>query len=364
MKKLKLIIFCILFLQDVSKAEVKVYPVPPTTIGGGGFLCSTGGSNSGNAFDLLINTWSSLNITVGALCTVYQDFTFVQSTNMVGSNFHVFFAASNGSSILGLGALSTSTVTLYDAGGSAVQSASLTSSALTINLFSSTSGFNVYELTMPVEVEFVRARVQMSGIFLFSGFRVYEIYYSYSPLPVELAYFKAENYGSSIALNWKTYSELNNHFFEIERGMKGAEYNVIAKVNGNGTTNIAQHYSLKDADVNNTSEMIYYRLTQVDFNGERHAYAPVAVNLKKQREIIISASSANNNPQVNIKNMDESGDYSISLFSIDGRLVYTEDIKQQSSFNKSFANIENGFFIVKVIEHVTEHVYAQKIAMQ
>lgn len=92
MRKILLSALCVPFLQlSISNSDVKVYPVPPTTFGGGGFLCSTRGSGGNNAYDLLMNTWSTMPITVGALCTVYPDFTFVEPPNMVGSNFYVFF---------------------------------------------------------------------------------------------------------------------------------------------------------------------------------------------------------------------------------------------------------------------------------
>ncbi|WP_235296060.1 T9SS type A sorting domain-containing protein [Portibacter marinus] len=85
-------------------------------------------------------------------------------------------------------------------------------------------------------------------------------------LPVELTSFTATAQEETSLLKWQTASEINNEYFDIERSADGRIFEKIGKVAGHGTTTVTQNYEFVDraplAGVN------YYRLKQVDFNGE------------------------------------------------------------------------------------------------
>jgi hypothetical protein len=99
-------------------------------------------------------------------------------------------------------------------------------------------------------------------------------------LPVELISFKAEvqnNY--SVNVNWSTLTEKNNDYFIIKKSLDGIEWNQIERVLGAGTS-----FNQTDYEINDHSEMaeiVYYELTQVDFDGKRVTFDPVAVQFKK-----------------------------------------------------------------------------------
>jgi hypothetical protein len=84
-------------------------------------------------------------------------------------------------------------------------------------------------------------------------------------LPIELLSFKASKGITNVKLSWATASELNFHYFEVERSVDGTTFTAIGKIQGNGTTNIRQDYSFEDE-----KPLIgknYYRLKAVDFDG-------------------------------------------------------------------------------------------------
>jgi hypothetical protein len=86
-----------------------------------------------------------------------------------------------------------------------------------------------------------------------------------SSLPIELLSFKASKGITNVKLSWATASELNFHYFEVERSVDGNTFTAIGKIQGNGTTNIRQDYSFEDE-----KPLIgknYYRLKAVDFDG-------------------------------------------------------------------------------------------------
>ncbi|MEL7145702.1 MAG: T9SS type A sorting domain-containing protein [Bacteroidota bacterium] len=91
-------------------------------------------------------------------------------------------------------------------------------------------------------------------------------------LPVELVSFNAVKEDAGTLLTWLTASELDNDYFQVERSTDGVAFEPIGKVNGNGTTAMAQQYQWMDETV--LSGPVFYRLKQVDFDGD-YEYSPV-----------------------------------------------------------------------------------------
>jgi len=85
-------------------------------------------------------------------------------------------------------------------------------------------------------------------------------------LPVELIYFKANYKFPYAQLTWRTESELNNDRFEIEKSVDGLNWIYISSIKGKGTTNVPQDYAFIDEEI--IEQITYYRLKQLDFNGE------------------------------------------------------------------------------------------------
>ncbi|TLM93237.1 right-handed parallel beta-helix repeat-containing protein [Hymenobacter jeollabukensis] len=99
-----------------------------------------------------------------------------------------------------------------------------------------------------------------------------------NPLPVELTSFRAEAAGEGRArLYWTTAQEKDNRGFDVERALNGREWQRVGFVAGHGTTTSAQQYSFLDAS--GLSDVVYYRLRQVDFDGQAKYSSVVAVQL-------------------------------------------------------------------------------------
>lgn len=88
-----------------------------------------------------------------------------------------------------------------------------------------------------------------------------------NPQPVQLNSFKLTNGSAGILLEWETSSEANNKGFEIQRSMDGFKtFETLGFVNGNGSTDHSTYYEF--TDVSPLTSGAYYRLKQVDYNGE------------------------------------------------------------------------------------------------
>lgn len=97
-------------------------------------------------------------------------------------------------------------------------------------------------------------------------------------LPVELISFEARSAGAGTVLNWVTESEKNNDYFGVEHSINGLDFRELARVDGHGTTFEKQYYEfIHDQPAAGAN---YYRLKQVDYNGQAEYTHIIRVSLK------------------------------------------------------------------------------------
>ncbi len=85
-------------------------------------------------------------------------------------------------------------------------------------------------------------------------------------LPVELTSFEAFGIDHGVELDWATATERDNDFFTVERSADGEVFSPIGAVDGAGTTQQETRYQFIDRTP--MHGMNYYRLKQVDLNGQ------------------------------------------------------------------------------------------------
>ena len=122
--------------------------------------------------------------------------------------------------------------------------------------------------------------VRMAGIDRTTqyGFSFYELTTcgtaaSATPLPVQLVEFTAQPQGAAVALAWRTASELNSAYFEVQRSFDGRTFTPLGRVAARGATSSTTNYTYLDAQLPAGAATLYYRLRQVDAD-ETAAYSP------------------------------------------------------------------------------------------
>lgn len=96
-----------------------------------------------------------------------------------------------------------------------------------------------------------------------------------SSYPVSLIDFRGENHGNYNRISWSTASEINNNYFMLQKSSNGKDYQTIAKIDGAGNSNSMKDYSFRDK---NPYELVtYYKLKQVDFDGQSETFDPITV---------------------------------------------------------------------------------------
>jgi hypothetical protein len=85
-------------------------------------------------------------------------------------------------------------------------------------------------------------------------------------LPVEMTNFDVAPIENVVEVTWQTASERNNEGFEVQRSAGGQEWQTLGFVKGNGTTLETQNYTYTDESP--LTQISYYRLKQIDFDGQ------------------------------------------------------------------------------------------------
>jgi hypothetical protein len=106
-----------------------------------------------------------------------------------------------------------------------------------------------------------------------------------SPLPIELLSFTSKCISNtSVKLHWKTATETNNNYFNVEKSNNGVDWESIVKVMGAG--NSSKHLMYSYEDKNSVTKEQYYRLKQTDFDGKYTYSDMLSVNCNDAKNFL------------------------------------------------------------------------------
>lgn len=149
-------------------------------------------------------------------------------------------------------------------------------------------------------------------------------------------------------LYWETFSEKNNDYFIVERSFDGFEFEEIGKVKGNGNSNQIIHYSFSDKT--NKTGIIYYRITDVDFDGIRENSNIISLEKQTDKKGIISIYP---NPTKDILYVDVNTDNyqnyeEIVIVNEVGYIIQTEKVysPELTTIPIQIERLENGFYFI------------------
>jgi len=150
-----------------------------------------------------------------------------------------------------------------------------------------------------------------------------------SSLPVDLTYFDAEyiSQDESVKLSWATASETNNSHFVISRSVNTVDFEDIGWVMGAGNSSSMNYYEFSDYELPD-APVVFYRLTQYDFDGKTSVKEMVAVSTESGFENVEIESGDN----IFIANMNVPVNQvsTMTIINMQGQVVYQTTI----SFDK------------------------------
>ena len=96
-------------------------------------------------------------------------------------------------------------------------------------------------------------------------------------LPIELLYFNANQLNcNENLLIWSTATEINSDYFDVERSFDAIHFEFIGRIKAAGNSTSIVNYDFKDSKP--YQGLNYYRLKQVDYNGDNEVFTIVSVD--------------------------------------------------------------------------------------
>ncbi len=183
-----------------------------------------------------------------------------------------------------------------------------------------------------------------------SSFSHFLIHPSSSPLPITLDYFEAkpdQNRGL-VNLDWKTISEQNNDYFVVERSRDAINWQELLKVDGAG--NSSSPITYHEEDQKPLIGLSYYRLKQVDEDGEITYTAPQAVNFYKDAISKLFPNPVSSDLNIDYYSVRE-GTVTIEILDVHGQIVHQsrrEVSKKNNQLHLSCDHLNNGIYILRI----------------
>lgn len=168
--------------------------------------------------------------------------------------------------------------------------------------------------------------------------------------PVELSSFSANLEEGEVFLDWRTESETNNAFFSIERSNNGVLFEELGQVIGNGTSAVPNNYSFIDSSPE--VGFNYYRLKQVDFNGQYSHSNVIAIQVEAWNELELLRVFPNPVAQtlfLDILQPDPSP-LSLQILSTEGKVVWQsihQENQRKLKLSVDVSHLSNGLYLIQ-----------------
>jgi len=185
-----------------------------------------------------------------------------------------------------------------------------------------------------------------------------------TPLPIELTDFRSTCFENVIELHWTTASERENSFFVLERSDDGENWVDIKHVKGAGNSTTVRDYSVKDEF--KKGRLRYYRLTQVDFNGNTETSKLIFSScFDADEKLILYPNPATNELFLDLNLIQNYGAGEIKIANALGKICLTEKVNLTRGSNvfKLPLNLEAGAYTV-LFSSMGLHLPPQKLIIR
>jgi hypothetical protein len=171
-----------------------------------------------------------------------------------------------------------------------------------------------------------------------------------TPLPVELTEFTSICHEKTIELIWTTASERENATFVVEKSSDGKTWIEFKLIPGAGNSNTEKTYRCSDAF--SKSELTYYRLTQVDFNGNTQTFPLLSVNcINENDNVLVYPNPAVNELFVELNLSQAYGEAEILIVNALGKVCLREfvSLKKGTVEFKIPFTLDSGPYTLKLL---------------
>jgi hypothetical protein len=174
-----------------------------------------------------------------------------------------------------------------------------------------------------------------------------------NPLPIQLINFSATPSNNYVHLNWTTASETNNDYFTIESSNDAVNFKEVSRLSGAGNSNSILTYS--SVDTNPYSGVSYYRLKQVDYDGN-FVYSDLEVvnmNVLSEVDMVVSPNPVIGSLDIRLDS-DNFANPTIEVRDVQGRILLTKKNLSMSigkPLNVDLSELPQGLYFIQASEN-------------
>ena len=180
-------------------------------------------------------------------------------------------------------------------------------------------------------------------------------------LPIELANWSGQSEGTNNRLTWKTLSESNTDYFDIERSTDSKNFTSVGNQKAAGQSKITRSYSFVDKTANQATPQ-YYRLKTVDLDGTFALSSIISVNKTEKGKGQIQIFPNPTKDFLSYKMLENDSETTeITLVDLVGRVVLTQKLSNtEGAF--SVAHLTSGTYIAYL--KTAETINFRKVVIQ
>lgn len=164
-----------------------------------------------------------------------------------------------------------------------------------------------------------------------------------NPLPVELTNFTV-SCEEEVVIRWITASERDNDKFVVEKTTDLQNWMEVQEVKGQGNSTHTTNYKITDKHDN---EVVYYRLTQVDFNGKTTHFQPKSSLCREETfSVHVYPNPASNNLFIEANN---SFIQALTVVDNVGKIVAQKTLPEKAiNYSLTISHLANGIYTLLI----------------
>ncbi|ELR73350.1 hypothetical protein C900_04202 [Fulvivirga imtechensis AK7] len=222
---------------------------------------------------------------------------------------------------------------------------------------SNSNGITIEDLAPETEYTFTVSALDASGNQSGDSDPITATTLSDNPLPVDFVSFNYVLEGNDVVLKWTTTNEVNNDYFSIERAENIEQFTSIGEVEGSGNTDGRVDYEFRDS---NPLNIAYYRIKQVDLDGQSTLSKTIRVtltNVFEELTVYPNPASPNNinikgyvpteKDRINIRFYDTMGKSSLAIETDPNTLLEGLNIDARN-------NLHPGIYMVEISDGINK----------
>ena len=185
--------------------------------------------------------------------------------------------------------------------------------------------------------------------------------------PVTLTSFKAVSSDGAIDVSWQTSAEANSSHFIVERSLSASgNFQDLGRVNAAGNSTTTRQYLFRDYDgVSLNTPNLYYRLRQVDLNGQETYSNVISVSLRPPVVVFeLYPNPASSTEQVRMKVPGQVGaKYQVAVYNQQGKEVSRQTVSGARA-SMSAGSLTPGLYQVTLLDKAGQRIGTQRLVVQ